>query len=226
MDKNGFSILETLFSIVIIAIILTPIPNIINSIAVSAESVNLKESMFLASSKLMESSASLWDEYSEDNESGSEDRILETSSSNFVRNGDELLRSYGIFYRTFFNKNSDTNLTRISATAPSNFKREISGGYSLADIDDWNGTEYETGNHKIQFEVFYVKDSGSDFGEKDNKNINLIIDKLPVADEKTSSLKYIQVTGFSKVNNNSEFQFHYISTNIGTAEAKFVKLAE
>jgi prepilin-type N-terminal cleavage/methylation domain-containing protein len=238
--RGGFSLLETIFAIVIISIILTPIPALLSSIGDSAKVIGYKDAIFSAMSKSMQLTLYRWDEfaktkYGEDKVT----KILETNSSSFGRSSSNPnTRNYGKGFRIFFD-NSETNKTLISASGYGSFKDPDEGNDSILydDIDDWHqnspfydirrGDKAKSIDFNITYNVFYIDD---DQLNKSGSHVTIVLDKTPLSkitgdENRTSNLKFIEVQSFEK-NSNDKFEFylHYISSNIGdmTYDSKII----
>jgi prepilin-type N-terminal cleavage/methylation domain-containing protein len=223
MDKRkGFSLIETVFAIVILAIILTPIPTLLKSLGESARFISYKEAMFSATSKAMQMTLYRWDENScekyDPNDKNStcktDSKILETNSSNFGRKGDDsskIVREFGKEYRIFM----DESYSKRYSTDEVNFTEE-SSSYDYDDIDDWNGKTLEYNGASIQFQmgvnIFYIDDTDGNFSETNSSEVTLNIDRTPLIG-KTSNIKLLEVEADGT--DEFQFRFHYMSTNIG-----------
>jgi len=225
MARKGFSLIETLFAIIIMALIVTPIPTLLTTISNSAKAIQSKDLIFRTILETMNLSVYHWDEQSESNDS-SRNKILETNSTTFLRITNNV-RAYETMSRIFFSKNSETNITRISATSPKDFND--SGEDSISDfddIDDWDGTKiYFNGvenkmiNFTVSFKIFYIEDNTTiGFSDQNSSEVNITINRTSLPDNQTSNLKYIEITAeedSSKLEDLISFTIHYISVNLG-----------
>jgi len=224
MVRKGFSLIETLFAIVVMALIVTPIPTLLTTINISVKAIQSKDIIFRTVFEMMNISSYRWDKNSESVD-GSRNKILETNSSNFKR-GSELIntRNFGKLTRRFFDKN-DVNKSRMSATPFKYFND--SGEILYSDIDDWNQKMRTFNNFDkklidfaISFRVFYIKDTGSGnnfFSDKNSTEVILEINRTSLPNSLTSNLKYIEVIGEENSSNinRQKFVLHYISANLG-----------
>jgi len=246
MDRKGFSLLETIFSIVIIAIILSIIPTMLTTINHSAQSIVSKDILFKTILETINMSIYRWDENSEDNYSFSSgdgftvdsdkyywfNKILDTNSSNFQRvNSTKGTRIYELNQpdenatRKFFRTDREYNKSRISATSSDMFSESLKIE-CFDDIDDWNGQDFNFSSGKIDFhisyKIFYIDDTQNQF-QSLNTTITIKIDSNKI--NTTSNLKYIRITGKENTDNKNpqEFSFHYIASNIGEESTIWLK---
>jgi prepilin-type N-terminal cleavage/methylation domain-containing protein len=103
-SKKGFSLLETVFAIVILALILTPIPTLLQTIATSAKNILSKDILFQVSLETIKKSVYRWDEHSEDNYLDKDIKVSSTSMDINV--------SYDVFYinNKIFSDSNDSEL--------------------------------------------------------------------------------------------------------------------
>ena len=246
MDKKGFSLLETLFSIVIIAIILSIIPTLLATINNSAKSIVSKDILFQTVLETINMSIYRWDDNSEDNYSYSSggdgyaiatdkyywfNKILDTNSSNFQRSNSTIKRVYEFTQsdenatRKYFKTDREYNSTRISATSSNSFA-ESKNINCFDDIDDWNGQEFSFSSGRIDFNIsysiFYIDDTRNGF-EKLSSRVSIKIDDRKI--NTTSNLKYIIITGIENTETRTpqEFSLHYIASNIGEESTIWLK---
>jgi len=245
MAKKGFSLLETLFSIVIIAIILSIIPTLLKTINSSAKSIVSKDILFQTVLETINMSVYRWDENSEDNYSYSSgdgftvdsdkyywfNRVLDTNSSNFKRQDSTVKRAYELktpdinATRRFFRMDREYNSTRISATSSDSFS-ETTNINCFDDIDDWNGQQFYFSSGRIDFnisyKVFYIADTQNGFNSSNNSQVTITIKASEI--NTTSNLKYIIISGIENIAvNPQEFSLHYIASNIGEESTIWLK---
>jgi len=242
MDRKGFSLLETLFAIVVMAIIITPIPTLLTTITDSAKSIRSKDILVSTLSETMKSSTYRWDEHSQIDQKNA-NLILDTNSKNFARSSNISESNY-IVRNYFFNRNYyldksaipvpprkfvqlksvDFNQTKTYSTLPKFFK-EVDEIYrsDFDDIDDWNGTVLtfkNVENKKIDYTVkYFVSYIDDNFSNNNSSKVSLKIDQKSLDNSKTSNLKLIQIIGTeiseSQNKNIETFTLHYIASNIG-----------
>jgi hypothetical protein len=221
------------------AIILTPIPQLLNSIGESAESVAQKDALFSATASLMRISLYRWDERTKkevtafDSHSVTE-KILDTNSSNFQRESNESsTRGYGKLYRRYFDS-TESNKTLIRATPPESFRdANETSSIDFDDVDDWNGTLLEFNRSRgdsmqslefnLSYQLFYIRDDISGFTDTTSKEVNITLDKSNLNSPEqnlTSNIKLLRVHGVQKQSkDNFRFSLDYLSTNIGKVKA-------
>ncbi len=215
--RKSFSLIEILFSIVIIATILTPIPSLLKSIDNISHEVVYKNSLFLGLKHTILILSLPWDEnvYEDDKYIM---RILDTNSSHFTRKSDNLISRNYNENRLYFE--TDTNHSRF-ASIDFNDSNDIDENNKTIrdDIDDFNNTNnVKTENFNFNVSVFYIKD---EIFDNNSSFINLSLDENNLKlDENSSNLKFIKLTGKESIINGFEFQFKYISTNIGEGDIK------
>jgi len=245
MDRQGFSLLETLFAIVVMAIIITPIPALFTTISDSAKAIQSKDILSSTLSETMKSSTFRWDEHSQGGGKNA-NRILDTNSTNFKRSNsletnltNYIVRNYfknREYYRDELNipipprkffqlKDVDFNRSRIYSTLPKDFKEvdEINRGY-FDDIDDWNGIVLDFKDvqnmkvdFKITYKISYIDDNILSSLDNNSSKVSVKINRLNTLNNQTSNLKLIELVGEenSSIQNYSQFSLHYIATNIG-----------
>jgi hypothetical protein len=221
--RKSFSLIEILFSIVIIATILTPIPSLLKSIDNISHEVVYKNSLFLGLKHTILILSLPWDEnvYEDDKYIM---QILDTNSSHFTRKSENFTRKSENFTRNY-NENrlyfeTDTNHSRF-ASIDFNDSNDIDENNKTIrdDIDDFNNTNnVKTENFNFNVSVFYVND---EIFDKNSSSIDINLSKdLYKLDENSSNLKFIKLTGKESIINGFEFQFKYISANIGEGDIK------
>ena len=225
--KKSFSLIEVLFSIIIMAIIISSIPNLIETVNLSIQTIINKEILYKTLNETMNISVYRWDEHSEDNYSSDSkkmwfNKILDTNSTNFRRVDGTISRPHfadkAIPIRHFFTfEHFDNNMTRISASFFDSFKDVNETDVTcFDDLDDWNNTtidytEDRTIFHLTHF-VSYLEDNISGF--TDTTSSEIIVELNLEEANFTSNLKYLKI--ISEANNSDEvFYFDYIATNIG-----------
>ena len=225
--KKSFSLIEVLFSIIIMAIIISSIPNLISMVNLSIQTIISKEILYKTLNETMNISVYRWDEHSEDNYSSDSkkmwfNKILDTNSTNFRRVNGTIgrpnLAKNKVPIRQFFTvEYFDNNMTRISASFFDNFKDlEETDLTCFDDLDDWNNitidyTEDRNIFHLTHF-IYYIEDNISGFTDTTSSEIVIKLN-LKEADF-TSNLKYLKIV--SEANTSDEvFSFDYISANIG-----------
>jgi len=233
--RGGFSLLETLFAIVVIAIILIPIPKLLQSIADTAEAIAIKDALFSTTTKMMQLSLYRWDEHSKDEHNlSSSNKILDTTTNSFPRiSDDNITRVSELENRIFFDP-LEFNETQISASIPINFRDadEVNDTVLFDDIDDWNGTKLyydvsrgdnmKTIDFALYFEVYYIEDNDSNFQNIDDSIVQIELNKTNINSPDrnlTSNLKLVRIWA-TQLNSDHPFKFHldYISINTGESD--------
>jgi len=225
--KKSFSLIEVLFSIIIMAIIISSIPKYMETVNLSIRTIINKDILYKTLNETMKISVYRWDEHSEDNYSSELkqmwfNKILDTNSSNFQRIEGTIARKFftqnKVPIRQFFTLDRfDNNITRISASPIDKFHDIDETHFScFDDLDDWNNTtidytEDRTIFHLTHF-VSYLEDNISGF--TDTTSSEIIVELNLEEANFTSNLKYLKI--ISEANNSDEvFYFDYIATNIG-----------
>ncbi len=227
--RKAFSLIEVTVAIVVLAIILTPIPKLLKTISYSAEMIAIKDVLFSANAKIMQLSLYYWDEQSQSPTFGDLSKILDTNSSNFIRQDGGVTRNSETYNRLFFD-NSEYNISRISATPPYRFHDSDEVNTSLYDdIDDWNktkldynisrGEDMKSLDFNLSFETSYLKDDYGGFLDTNSSSVTITLDKSNLNSPErnlTSNLKLtkVKVTQLDSLNP-FRFELQYISVNIG-----------
>lgn len=200
MTRRGLSLIELIFTIVIIAIVFTVIPKVILSLNKSDKFAIRQDALFNGISLLNMISKLPWDENNTEHID-----ILHVASGNF-KCDESSTRRIGGFVGS---RNCEDNL---SASVISN---DGQSDYSLFnDIDDFNGVDINASYYALHVEVDYISDSIAYNGQK----ASLILNKTPVAN--TTNLKYIDVNiSYQGKRGKAKHisSFNYVSANIGQA---------
>ena len=233
--RKGASLVELLFSIVILAIILSPIPKLINSIGETAEIVALKDAISIGTAKTMQLSLYYWDEHSRSSTYGNTRRILDTNSSNFGRVSNSIIRACGLTNRLYFVITEDTNRTLISASTPPYFHDDDEYNSSrYDDFDDWKnfileynssrGADMKSFDFQLSFDIYYISDSYGGFLDRNSSRVTIVLDKSDINSEDTnltSNLKFAKLRATQLDSDNPlKFNLQYISANIGEVDYK------
>jgi len=184
--KKSFSLIEVLFSIIIIAIVISSIPNLMETVNLSIRTIINKDILYKTLNETMKISVYRWDEHSEDNYSSDLkqmwfNKILDTNSTNFRRVEGTIARPYfanrEIPIRQFFTfEHFDNNMTRISASFFDSFKDANETDITcFDDLDDWNNTRIDYHENRIIFHlthfVTYLEDNISGFTDTTSSEI-------------------------------------------------------
>jgi len=223
--RGGFSLIEVLFSIVILGTMLTAIPTLLGGLKNIEREVLLKDITVLSASKLQQIVTYRWDEEGRD-ENVTYSRILDINSTfsgdsiDLSREENRTCRNSGLYNREFF-----ANYTKYATTYDSLGKDSGENNYlDYDDIDDWNGVDYNistTGelSTAIDIDIFYVDDSIKFYSTEANYTIS----KTPLNRE--SNIKYINLKVSLERNRFEgsgveEFELSVLTTNIGEMEFK------
>jgi competence protein ComGC len=225
--KKSFSLIEVLFSIIVISIIISSIPNLMETVNLSIRTIINKDILYKTLNETMKISVYRWDEHSEDNYSSELkqmwfNKILDTNSSNFQRIEGTIARKFftqnKVPIRQFFTLDRfDNNITRISASPIDKFHDIDETHFScFDDLDDWNGSVIPYNENRINFHlkyfVNYIEDNIS--GLTDAKSSEIFIDFNFQETSFTSNLKYLKIIGQSDFSD-EVFYFDYIAANVG-----------
>ncbi len=198
--RRGLSLIELIFTIVIIAIVFTVIPKVILSLNKSDKFAIRQDALFNGISLVQMISKLPWDE----NNTESID-ILHADSGNFVCDDVSTLRIGGFVG----SRNCENNLSAsiISSDGQSDYNL-------FNDIDDFSDIDINASYYALHVEVDYVPDSISYSGQK------ALFELSSTAVSGTTNLKMVDVNisyhgKRGKVKQISSF--NYISANIGQA---------
>ncbi len=196
--RRGLSLIELIFTIVIIAIVFTVIPKVVLSLNKSDRFAIRQDALYNGISLLQMISKLSWDE----NNTQSAD-ILHTTSGNFDCSEVTKMRIGGFVGSR--NCKDDLSASTISSDGQSD--------YSLFnDIDDFNNLDINASYYALHVEVNYIDDNITYSGQK----AILRLDNMPAIG--TTNLKMIDVNisyqgKRGKVKHISGF--NYVSANIG-----------
>ncbi len=206
--KKGLSLIELIFTIVIIAIVFTVIPKIVLSLN-KADSFTIRQDAIFNGISMMRMISKLpWDQ----NNTNSRD-ILHTNSKYFDCNMTSFHRIGGFIGGRTCEHNLTTSFKLGSEMTDDIFEN---------DIDDFNIYDKNTTNlskYGLHVEVKYIDDNISyDYLNKSAK-INLYINKNKTQIPVTTNLKYIDINityqGKRGKKGKQLTQFNYTSANIG-----------
>ncbi|MFK5882464.1 MAG: prepilin-type N-terminal cleavage/methylation domain-containing protein [Sulfurospirillum sp.] len=196
--RRGLSLIELIFTIVIIAIVFTVIPKVVLSLNKSDKFAIRQDALFNGISLLQMISKLPWDE----NNTQSTD-ILHVSSGNFRCDDISKMRMGGFVG----SRNCEENL---SASSISN---DAQSDYNLFnDIDDFNNLDINASYYALHVEVDYIDDNITYNGQKAVFALN----STPVSG--TTNLKMVDVN-ISYQGKRGKIKhisgFNYVSSNIG-----------
>ena len=199
--RKGLSLIELIFTIVIIALIFTVIPKIILSINKSDSFSIRQDALFNGVSMLHMISNLAWDE----NDTNSSD-ILHVNSTHHTLdcNATNHYRIGGFIGSR--NCENDLNASAISNDGQSNY-------LDFDDIDDYNGTDINASYYALHIKVSYIDDNITYTGNKANIALSL----SPISH--TTNLKMVDLNityeGIRGKKGRQISQFSYVSSNIG-----------
>ena len=201
--RKALSLIELIFTIVIIAIVFTVIPKIILSLN-KADSFSIRQDAIFNGISMMKMISNMpWDENNTDSSS-----ILETNSTNsyFDCNGTSPYR-VGAFVGSRICQDDNLTASSIATNSP-----DIK--YSEDNINAFNNKDVNASKYGLHVKVKYIKDDISYTGQ----TATITIDKdSPHAE--TTNLKYIDINvtyqGKRGKKGKQLTQFNYTSANIG-----------
>ncbi|MDD2383681.1 MAG: hypothetical protein PHN18_05780 [Sulfurospirillaceae bacterium] len=201
--RKGLSLIELVFTIVIIAVVFIVIPKIVFALNKSDE-FSIKQDALFNGMTLMQMITHLsWDE----NSTSSND-ILQTASSNFSCNS--TLGNYRIGgFRG--SRNCENN---VNVFGPLGHEASEVDKYLYNDIDDFNAIDFNTSKYRLHVDVKYIADTFAYSGQnaKITLNNNAILT--------STNLKYIDINisyqgNKTALHGNTISQFSFVSANIG-----------
>lgn len=208
--KKSFSLIELIFTIVIISLVFTVVPKIIY-VTNNAMSFSIKENgIFNMMAHIMDISLKEWDENNTADSSNSDD-ILLTGNSNVLE------CDIGSGYRIggFIGSRNCKNNMNISAIGLDDGESDSS---NYDDIDDYNGTEENAseedykGRYKLYDIVTYVKEWNKSNYNYDEQSLEFNFSNLNVG---KSNIKYIDVVLEDGRTDKNISRVRYWSSNIG-----------
>jgi len=196
--RRGLSLIELIFTIVIIAIVFTVIPKVILSLNKSDSFTIRQDALFNAISLTQMISRLPWDE----NDTNSTD-ILHTQSGNFICNNLSKRRIGGFIGSRGCKDNLSASV--ISSDGQSNY-------LYFNDFDDYNDANISASYYGLDIRVNYIDDNITYDGQKAIFTLNA------TPKSTTTNLKMLDINVSyrgrrGKVRQLS--QFSYISSNIG-----------
>ncbi len=212
--RKGLSLIELIFTIVIIAIVFTVIPKIVLSLNKADSFIIRQDAMFNGISMMKMISKMPWDE----NNTNSRD-ILHVNSGNFECNKTTFRRD-GAFVGS---RTCEENLT--ASLILNRYGADIN--YTENDIGDFNNTLVEVNLstkpiYDLNISVAYTLDDNSTVFKYDypNKRVSIYLNNSIVQnlDTNTSNLKKITIQVSYNGNRGERkhlTQFNYTSSNIG-----------
>ena len=212
--KKSFSLIELIFTIVIIALIFTTIPRIIYTTNESFKFTLKEDGIFNMMAKMMDISFREWDEqdtYSYDILLTGNSNVLECDSSSYPA-----LRVGGFYSGYRYSRICPHNLqaSNIGKDSGENSEEDYD------DVDDYNGTESnatKVGHSKPRY-VLHIIDGYSDEWNKNNYDYNnqkLDWTFTKKASNTKSNIKFTKITLYDKKYNQNISHARYWHANIG-----------
>ncbi len=200
--RRGLSLIELIFTIVIIAVVFTVIPKVILSLNKSDKFSIRQDALFNGISLMQMISKLPWDQ----NNTGDID-ILHTNSANTnLKCYDSTKRRVGGFVGS---RSCEDNLSTSTISS------DGQSDYNLFnDIDDFNGVDINASYYSLHVEVNYIDDNIVYSGQKSKLVLN------STSASHTTNLKNIDinVSYHGKRGNVKQLsKFNYVSANIGQA---------
>lgn len=200
--RKGLSLLELIFTIVIIALVFTVIPKIILSINKSDRFSIRQDALFNGISMLHMISNLAWDE----NDTNSSDILHVSNLANHTLDCNTTSH-----YRIGGFVGSRTCENNLGASAISNDGQ--SNYLDFDDIDDFNGADINASYYTLHVKVSYIDDNITYSGNK----ANITLSSSPV--NHTTNLKMVDLNityeGKRGKKGSQISQFSYVSSNIG-----------
>jgi len=214
--RKGLSLIELIFTIVIIAVVFTVIPKIVFALNKSDEFSIKQDALFNGITLMQMISRLPWDE------SGVENNfILDTNSTAFKCDATTKYRQGGFIG----SRNCDNNVT-LNASALLGVDGEASMEF-FDDVDDFNTRSVESNlsstaqKYALRVNVGYVNDRAPNIVfDSPNQRATIDLTQDLVAPVGTSNLKKVDINvtyqGKKTTEHNTSItQFSYISANIG-----------
>lgn len=213
--KKGLTLIELIFTIVVIAIVFTVIPKIVFALNKSDDFSAKQDALFNAMTFMQMLSRLSWDE-----KGASNNLILGTSSTNFECSATTKYRVGGFAG----SRNCDNNSSVLASTLLGEDGETFS--YLYNDIDDFNGKTIDSNTttakkYSLHVKVAYVDDMAPTIVyDYPNKKATIDFTQNAVPPLGTSNLKKVDVNvsyqGKKTAEHNTTItQFSYLSANIG-----------
>jgi len=212
--KKGLTLIELIFTIVIIAVVFTVIPKIVFALNKSDAFSIKQDALFNAMTFMQMLSRLSWDE-----NGATTNLILETNSTNFKCDATTKYRIGGFTG----SRNCDNNST-ISASSVLGTDGEAFS-YLYNDIDDFDGKTIDSNTstakkYSLHVKAEYVNDTAPIVFDYPNKRATIDLTQSSVLSSGSSNVKKIDVNVTyqgkkTEEHNSSITQFTYLSSNIG-----------
>jgi len=209
--KRGFSLIELIFTIVIIALVFTTIPKIIYTTNESFKFSLKEDGIFNMMAKVMDISLAEWDENNTEHYD-----ILITGNSNILECNSSLhpaIRIGGLYSGDLYSRICPHNY-KVSHIGIDKFE---SSEEDFDDVDDFNGTEVNaTKNGRARYTLF-IQNGYTDEWGKSNYNYNTQTLKFTFNDNFTTKTneKFTRVILYDRKYDRNISNAKYWSANIG-----------
>jgi len=210
--KKSFSLIELIFTIVIIGLIFTTIPKIIYSTNESFKFTLKEDGIFNMMAKVMDISFREWDEQ----DTNSYD-ILLTGNSNVLEcdsSSYPAIRVGGFYSGYAYSRICQSGLTTSDIGKDTGESKEE----DFDDVDDYNGTESNATKNGNTRYILYITDGYSDeWGDSDYDYNNQKLDwKFKQRSDNTkSNIKFTKITLYDKKYDKNISHAKYWHANIG-----------
>ena len=212
--KKSFSLIELIFTIVIIALIFTTIPRIVYTTNQSFRLTLKEDGIFNMVSKMMDISFREWDE----NDTDSYD-ILITGNKNVLEcnsSAEPALRIGGFYSGDSYSRmcQHDYKVSHIGPDAGETSEEDYD------DVDDYNGTEINATlgcNDKTRYELNIEDGYSNEWNKNDyNYTTQTLTFKFTNKDDlKSSNIKFTKITLYDRKYDKNVSCVGYWSANIG-----------
>ena len=209
--KHSFTLIELIFTIVIIALVFTTIPKVIYSTNLTIKFTLKEDGLFNMMSNMMDITTQEWDE----NDTEFFD-ILLTGNSNVLECDSSANPSIRIggFYSGYLYSRICPNSLYISYIGPDSGESDRE---DYDDVDDYNGTETnatKNGNTRYQIytTVIYTKEWNKNDYDYDNESLTYT---FSTSSQDKSNIKFIQNTLHDNKYDKNISHAKYWSANIG-----------
>lgn len=209
--KNSFTLIELIFTIVIIALVFTTIPKVIYSTNLTIKFTLKEDGLFNMMSNMMDVLTQEWDEnntkYYDILVTGNQN-VLECNSS-----ANPAIRIGGFYSGDLYSRicPNDENISHIGTDAGETSEEDYD------DVDDYNGTETNaTKNGNTRYQIYtnveYVSEWNKNDYDYNNQSLNY---KFSTTTENKSNIKFIQNTLHDNKYDKNISHAKYWSANIG-----------
>ncbi len=197
--RRGLSLVELIFTIVIIAIVFTVIPKVILSLNKSDKFSIRQDALFNGFSLVQMISKLPWDENNTQNID-----ILHTNSISYFDCNQSTTRRVGGFVGS---RNCKNNLSASTISSDGAVDYNF-----FNDIDDFSGADINASYYGLHVGVVYISDNNIKRGQK----TSFILSKVPVANSTNLKMVDVNISYQGKRGKIKQISsFNYISANIG-----------